>query len=130
MMQHFNRSTEKSLRRQLRQDQTYCEEIVWTYLRNRRTGGCKFRRQYSIDKYVVDFYCPLLRLAIEIDGDVHDMPEQKEHDQIRQNYLEEFGIKFLRIRNEELFGNANKAFEKIEKAIMDLTRPMKPGTLS
>ena len=77
----------------------------------------KFRRQYSIDKYVIDFYCPQLKLAVEIDGDVHDIPEQKEHDIDRQNYLEKFGIKFLRIRNEELFGNPNKAFDRIEKVI-------------
>lgn len=80
----------------------------------------KFRRQYSIDKYVIDFYCPQLKLAVELDGDVHDMPEQKEHDIDRQNYLEKFGIKFLRIRNKELFGNPNKAFEKIEKVIGSL----------
>jgi very-short-patch-repair endonuclease len=94
------------------------------YLKNRQTKGTKFRRQYSIDKYVIDFYCPELKLAVEIDGDVHDLPGQKEHDIIRQNYLQEFGIKFIRIRNEELSGNANKAFEKIESEIEKIINVM------
>jgi len=79
--------------------------------------GYKFRRQYSVDKYVIDFYGPKLKLAVEIDGDVHNIPEQKEHDEKRQAKLEQFGITFVRITNEELLGNPNKAFEKIEKAI-------------
>jgi very-short-patch-repair endonuclease len=79
--------------------------------------GYKFRRQYSVDKYVVDFYSPKLKLAIEIDGDVHDLPEQKEYDAERQEDIEKFGITFVRITNEKLVGNPNKAFAKIEDAI-------------
>lgn len=77
----------------------------------------KFRRQYSVDNYVIDFYCPKLKLAVEVDGEIHDLPEQKEHDIIRQKYLEQYGITFVRIKNEELFDNPNNAFEKIEKEI-------------
>lgn len=77
----------------------------------------RFLRQYSVDNYVIDFYCPRLKLAVEIDGDIHDLPEQKEYDIERQKYLEGFGIKFIRIKNEELFDNPNKAFEKIENEI-------------
>ena len=117
MTTHYNRSAEKQKRRQLRRDQTYTEKIVWHYLRNRRTKGTKFRRQYSIDKYILDFYCPEYKLAIEIDGSVHNEPEQKEYDAERQKYLEAFGIKFIHIKNEELSGNANKAFAKIEEII-------------
>ena len=117
MPRHFNRTTEKSKRRQLRRDQTPAEELVWRFLRKRQTKNCKFRRQYSIDKFVIDFYSPELKLAVEIDGDVHDLPSQKEHDIARQNYLENYGIKFIRIRNEELFANTDKAFDKIEELI-------------
>jgi very-short-patch-repair endonuclease len=117
MTLHYNKPSEKEKRRQLRRNQTPSEKIVWMYLKNRQTKGTKFRRQYSIDKYVIDFYCPELKLAIEIDGDVHDLPDQKEHDIIRQNYLQEYGINILRIKNEELSMNANKAFGKIESAI-------------
>ncbi len=92
-------------------------------------SGCKFKRQYSIDKYVVDFYCPLLRLAIEIDGSVHNVPENKLSDIERQNYIEQYGIEFLKITNDELLGNPskkmagkpNKAFKRIEEKINQLT---------
>lgn len=95
---------------------TYCEKVVWINLR-RRQLGYRFLRQYSVDHFVIDFYCPELKLAVEIDGDVHDIPEQKKYDSERQKYLEEFGIRFIRIQNEEFLGNPNKAFQKIENAI-------------
>ena len=122
MPKHFNRPTEKSKRRQLRRDQTPAEELVWRFLRNRRTKNFKFRRQYSVDKFVIDFYSPELKLAVEIDGDIHDIPAQKEHDIVRQSYLESFGIKFIRIRNEELFANTDKAFDRIEQMIKVLEK--------
>jgi very-short-patch-repair endonuclease len=118
MTLHYNRQSEKEKRRQLRRDQTPAEAVVWRYLRNRQMMKFKFRRQYSVDKFVLDFYSPELRLAIEIDGDVHDLTEQKEYDIARQNYIGKFGIKFLRIKNEEFYENANKAFEKIENEII------------
>jgi very-short-patch-repair endonuclease len=117
MTQHFNISSEKEKRRNLRKNQTFCEKIMWTYLRDRKTLGYKFKRQYSVDHYVIDFYCPELKLAIELDGDVHDLPDQKEYDTCRQEYLEKFGITFCRITNDELMGNANMAFKKIEEVI-------------
>ncbi len=79
----YNKSSEEANRRNLRQESTLCEKLVWTYLRNRRFHGYKFRRQYSVGKYVLDFYCPELRLCIEIDSDIHEEPEQKEKDEIR-----------------------------------------------
>ncbi|HMN47871.1 MAG TPA: endonuclease domain-containing protein [Ignavibacteriaceae bacterium] len=117
MTQHFNKTSEKEKRRKLRKDQTFCEKIMWTYLRDRKTLGYKFRRQYSVDHYVIDFYCPELKLAIELDGSIHDEPDQIEHDKHRQDYLEKFGITFLRITNDELMSNSNIAFKKIEKEI-------------
>ena len=120
MTKHFNKPEQKNKRRRLRQDQTTAEKLVWRYLRNRQMSKCKFRRQYSVDGYVIDFYSPALKLAIEIDGGVHDLPESKKHDKVRQDHLESFGIKFLRIRNEEFDGNANMAFDKIEKVVISL----------
>jgi len=117
MTQHFNKTSEKEKRRKLRKDQTFCEKIMWTYLRDRKTLGYKFRRQYSVDHYVINFYCPELKLAIELDGSIHDEPDQIEYDKHRQDYLEKFGITFLRITNDELMSNSNIAFKKIEKEI-------------
>lgn len=120
MTQNFNKTSEKEKRRQLRKNQTFCEKIVWLYLRDRKTLGYKFRRQYSVDQFVIDFYCPELKLAVEIDGNVHDQPDQKEYDIKRQEYLESFGIVFIRITNEELLGNPNMAFDRIEEVIKNL----------
>jgi very-short-patch-repair endonuclease len=120
MTQNFNKTSEKEKRRQLRKNQTFCEKIVWLYLRDRKTLGYKFRRQYSVDQFVIDFYCPKLKLAVEIDGNVHDQPDQKEYDIKRQEYLESFGIVFIRITNEELLGNPNMAFDRIEEVIKNL----------
>lgn len=122
MTKHYNRKSEKDKRKNLRKEQTYCEKLAWMFLRNRQMLGYKFRRQYSIDQYVIDFYCPMLKLAIESDGDVHDDPDQKKYDAERQEDIEKFGITFVRIINEELLGNPNKVFAKIEDAIKILER--------
>lgn len=113
MTRHFNRKHMKETRRKLRNEMTYCEKLVWMHIRKRQLG-VRFLRQYSIDNYVIDFYCPELKLAVEIDGSIHDLPEQKQHDEVRQKHIEQFGIKFIRIKNEELLGNPNKAFQMIE----------------
>jgi very-short-patch-repair endonuclease len=119
MTKHYNKKSEQEKRRSLRNNTTYCEKIVWLHLRKRQLGY-RFLRQYSVDHFVIDFYCPELKLAVELDGDVHNLPEQKEYDIARQKYLEKFGIKFIRITNEEFLGNPNKAFGKIEKKIISL----------
>ena len=117
MTRLYNKSSEKTKRRKLRQNQTNTEELVWRFLRNRQLSGYKFKRQYSADHFVIDFYCPELKLAVEIDGASHNEPNQQKKDISRQKYLESFNIKFVRIKDEELLGNSNKAFNKIEKAI-------------
>jgi len=116
MTKHYNKKSEQEKRRLLRSKMTYCEKIVWLHLRKKQLAY-RFLRQYSVDHFVIDFYCPELKLAIELDGDVHDHPEQKEYDEARQKYLEKFGIQFVRIKNEEYLGNPNKAFNKIEEKI-------------
>jgi very-short-patch-repair endonuclease len=116
MTEYFNKKELKARRRQLRSKMTYTEKLVWIYLRKYQMH-VRFLRQYSIDNYIIDFYCPKLRLAIEIDGDIHDVVEQKLYDIERQHYLEGLGIKFIRVKNEEFSINPDKAFDKIETGI-------------
>lgn len=80
MTKHYNKSSQTEKRRQLRHNQTYVEKIVWLHPGNRKSKGCKFRRQYLVDRYVIDFYCAELKFAVELDGDVHNLPDQIEHD--------------------------------------------------
>lgn len=119
MTKHYNKRSEKQKRRILRKGMTFCEKILWIHLR-RKQLGVRFLRQYSIDQFVIDFYSPEIKFAIELDGDVHNDPIQKEYDAKRQEYLETFGITFLRLTNDELIGNANLAFVKIEETIKKL----------
>lgn len=116
MTKHYNKKSEQEKRRFLRHKMTYCEEIVWLHLR-RKQFGYRFLRQYSVDHFVLDFYSPELKLAIEIDGNVHNQPDQKGYDNNREKYLSKFNIKFVRITNKEFLGNPDKAFNKIEAVI-------------
>jgi len=120
MTEHFDKSSEKIKRRKLRQNQTESEKLIRRFLRNRQLLGHKFKRQYSIDYFVIDFYCPELKLAVEADGATHNESGRKEYDIRREKYLKKFGVSFVRIKDEELFGNPNKAFAKIEAAVKRL----------
>lgn len=90
------------------------ELLLWRQLKNRQVNNFRFRRQYSIDRYVVDFYCPELRLAIEIDGGYHSSPDMKEYDPARQSAVEGLGIKFLRFSNKEVESDLGGVINKIK----------------
>ena len=107
----------KIFAKQLRKDATEEERLVWHELRNRRYRNLKFRRQHVIEGFVVDFFCVELNLAIELDGSIHQM--QKEYDEIRQAVIEEKGIRFIRITNEQIKSNMNLLFESIDRLMTD-----------
>jgi very-short-patch-repair endonuclease len=88
--------------RELRREQTPAEKCLWTVLRGNQCGGLRFLRQRPIGQYIVDFYCPARRLAIEVDGSIHDETEVWTHDAMRQNTLEELGITVIRLSNEDV----------------------------
>jgi very-short-patch-repair endonuclease len=103
-----NRGIKKALAKKLRRDQTRAERLAWRILRNRRCLGLKFRRQYLIRGFVVDFYCPDLGLALEVDGSVHDSGERRDYDRHRAALLEGLGVHEIRIRNQDVSANAIK----------------------
>lgn len=92
------------------------EVILWLQLKGRQLNGYKFRRQYSIDKFVVDFYCPELKLAVEVDGDSHYVDGAKERDEGRQKIIENAGIRFLRFTNKDVYDNLNGVLYRIREA--------------
>ncbi|OGH84964.1 MAG: hypothetical protein A2493_01955 [Candidatus Magasanikbacteria bacterium RIFOXYC12_FULL_33_11] len=98
---YSNKSFLKSRRKTLRQDQTKAESLLWSCLRASKIG-VRFRRQYSIESFIVDFYCHELKLIIELDGYIHGEEENKKKDIIRQNTLEKLGFKVVRYRNEQI----------------------------
>ena len=80
--------------RQLRNNATFSEKLLWKHLKGKQMAGFDFDRQKPIDKYIVDFFCNELMLAIEVDGITHN--NKMNYDLKRQNDLESFGLKFLR----------------------------------
>jgi very-short-patch-repair endonuclease len=94
------------------------EIILWSRIRRKTIGGYRFRRQYSVGTYVLDFYCPQLKLAIEIDGESHCHSGVEEYDKERENEIKGLGVEFLRFQNDEVYNNLNgvlqNIFQKIE----------------
>ncbi len=103
----------KVFARELRKEQTPEEAIVWEQLRNRKFMDLKFRRQHVIEGFVVDFYCHQLRLAIEIDGAVHN--KQKDYDALRQMLIESKDIRFIRVTNDEVHQDINILLKRIKE---------------
>lgn len=104
---------EVNLCRGLRKRQTEAERKLWNVLRNRQLGGMKFRRQYAIDKYVVDFYCPEYKLAIEADGGQHYEAKNIKRDAIRTRIINQHGIKVLRFTDTDMLCKTDSVCESI-----------------
>lgn len=104
----------QAIARELRKNPTGAEDKLWQAIRKRRLDGRKFRRQVAIGAFVVDFYCPAERLAVEVDGPIHE--QQVEADQIRQALIESLGIRFVRLTNAEVEQNLASALDKILQA--------------
>lgn len=122
MVQQFlyNQPESKLFRRQLRKNQTDAEGKIWSILRNRQLLGLKFYRQYNIGKYVLDFFCPGLRLAIEVDGGQHNESEGRLHDEMRAKYLKDLDIAVLRFWNNEVMENFDGTYQRILEEVKRL----------
>jgi very-short-patch-repair endonuclease len=107
-------------RKELRKNQTETEKKLWSRIRRSQIDGFKFVRQYSIGPYILDFYCPLTRLAIELDGSQHSEIEAVLYDKDREKYLESVDIKVLRFWNNEILENTEKVLERIYQELLKL----------
>jgi len=105
----------KPLARQMRKEPTEAEELLWQRLRNHQLSGFKFRRQHSIERFIVDFYCSEAGLVIEIDGPIHQY--QKEEDFIRQAYIESQGFRLLRFSNDDVLNKLDTVIQQIINAL-------------
>lgn len=119
-MDIYNKAEQKGLRRSLRSNLTDAERILWAKLRGKNVFGFKFRRQFGIDDYIVDFYCSELKLAIEVDGDTHFIGNAPESDAIRQKQIESYGIRFLRVTNNDVYKNLDGVLITLGKYVQDL----------
>jgi very-short-patch-repair endonuclease len=95
----------RAFRTKLRKTLTPAEAALWNILKGSRLDGRKFRRQYGVGKYVLDFYCPLEKLAIELDGDGHFSVADVHRDNERRRFIADFGIKIIRFDNDVVFAD-------------------------
>ena len=105
--------------RELRQEETEAEKALWEALRGKRLNGLKFRRQHPYEHFILDFFCVEHQLVVELDGSVHDLPDQAEYDEERAKFLTEHGLKIVRFKNDEVEKNLRDVLRKI----IDVTKP-------
>ena len=113
----------KQLARDLRNNSTLSEVLLWKKIKNKSLGG-EFHRQIPINEFIVDFYCHELKLAIEIDGESHNY--KYEYDLSRQAILENYGISFVRFTDLEVKQNMSNVIRTLEFKITELTLPTSP----
>jgi len=91
--------------------------VFWGRVRNRKFKSLKFRRQQVIDGCIVDFYCEELKLSVEIDGSVHDNEQQLMYDTHRDKILSHRGIRIVRLRNEAVLADVDRALDELYESI-------------
>lgn len=102
--------------RELRNNSTVAEDILWGYLKT-KPHGYKFRRQHPYAIYILDFYCHSLKLVIEVDGNIHNEIEVKNNDVIRQKHLEQDGLNVERFTNDEILNKLETVIKRLEEII-------------
>ena len=105
----------KTFRQQLRSNMTPAEAQLWENLKQKKLEGRKFRRQQSVGNYILDFYCPSEKLAIELDGEAHNNESAEEYDHERTLFLNQFGIKVIRFENKLVFERLDAVLEAISE---------------
>ena len=113
-MQIFNKASTKDKRKELRKSQTEGETALWQKLRGKQFLGYKFFRQYGVGEYIVDFYCPRHKLAIEVDGGQHYTKKGFEYDRVRAEYMDSLGIRTLRFSNLDVLQNMEGVLLQIQ----------------
>lgn len=105
-------------RKALRNNSTSAEATLWNCLQRKQLGGFKFRRQHSVGNYILDFYCPFKRVAIELDGARHFTLEGRKKDVKRDAYLKNQRISVLRFENKLIFENQSIVLDAILQALL------------
>lgn len=113
MTRIYNRKEQTATRRKLRRESPKAERLLWWRLRGRQLDGLRFRRQYGVGEYVLDFYCPTARLGVEVDGESHFTPRAEWQDAKRQAFIESLGIRILRFRNPQVYDGLHTVVEEI-----------------
>ena len=105
--------------KELRRNMTEAEQKLWSHLKQ-GIGGFKFRRQHPLKNYIADFYCHKLKFIIEADGGIHNKPEVKEYDAIREQNLNGWGYEVVRFTNEQILKHEEKVIRRIADIVDEL----------
>lgn len=111
-----------SYRKNLRSYGTPAEATLWILLKNKKIENTRFRRQFAIGKYILDFYAPELKLSIELDGGIHADPQIVDHDFHRREFLKTQGVTELRFKNDEVHYKIHEVIDTIKFTIQELRR--------
>jgi len=121
-----NKKSLKPFRKFLRNHSTAAESTLWTILKNRNVGNLKFRRQHSVGNFILDFYCPELKLAIELDGEFHADSGVISRDKERDEFLKEYGVQVLRYENRWVYEYPDIIIQDILEIKEKMMQPPRP----
>lgn len=114
----YNHKDLKLRRQELRNNQTGSEKLLWKYISKNKILGLRFLRQYSAGPYILDFYCPKIRLGVELDGKIHE--RNRLYDKDREKYLDGLDIKIIRFQNDDVFKNIKSVLNDLQNKIKQL----------
>ena len=123
-MFNYNKKKLEDNRKRLRNNSTPAEAALWSLIKNKQINGRKFRRQHSIGNYILDFYCPEEKLAIELDGEDHYWEEGMRRDKLKTAYIESHGIKIIRFENKLVFKDPEFVLNTIKNILQHNTTPL------
>lgn len=113
----YNDPSRKEFRHELRRKATRTEYYFWNFIRRSQVEGLKFRRQFGVGPFIIDFYCPTLRLAVELDGETHESSEAQQYDKARTAFLETLHIKVIRFQNGDVLENIEYVLHGLRQCI-------------
>jgi very-short-patch-repair endonuclease len=108
--------------KELRRYETEAEKMLWAKLCRNQIMGLQFRRQHPINRYIVDFYCVKIKLVIEVDGNIHEIPENKVYDIGRSQILNDFGITVIRFSNNQIIDDIENVLKLIHEKVKQLIK--------
>ncbi len=100
-----------------RANPTPAEDLLWRYISKNQINGLRFKRQHPIGQYIADFYCHSVKLVIEIDGSIHQLPEILQNDLEKEEFIKANDLKIIRFTNQEVFKNINSVIKKIRETV-------------
>lgn len=113
----YNDPRRKQRRQELRRLAAPTEYYFWSFLCRSQVEGLKFRRQYGVGPFVIDFYCPEFRLAVELDGETHESLETRHYDKQRTAFLETHNILVIRFQNSDVLEDIDSVLDMLRKII-------------